>query len=109
MKAIINTFLATIIYCVSLSAQTDSIKKQVPDKVSYVWSMNGLPESILSFMKNNSNKTVEFDTNYYEKHINNKGEISYVIHIWDNGIPYFMKLNSSGEILSKTKQIVYKE
>ena len=109
MKTIINTFLCSIIYCVSLSAQTDSIKKQLTDKVSYVWSMKGLPESILSFIKNKSNKTVVFDTNYYEKHRNNEGEISYVIHIWDNGIPYFIKLNSSGEILSKTKQIIHKE
>ena len=77
-------------------------------KVYYFWSVKDLPETMLTYMKKNTSESVKFDTGYYEKSINYEGKIFYCIRMYENGAWYEIKFNSSGELISKTKEIQYR-
>jgi len=78
-------------------------------KEYYYGSLNDLPDTILSYIKNNTSKTVRFDPGYFEKYINYKGEVSYCIRMNENSTWYDIKLKSTGEIISKTKEPQFRE
>jgi hypothetical protein len=73
-------------------------------KTYYFWSLKDLPDSVLSHIKMNISKTVRFDTGYFEKHVNCKGEASYLLRTFENGSWFDVSFKNSGEIISKKKE-----
>lgn len=69
-------------------------------------SIKNLPDTIVSYMKENASDTVKFINNYMIKSINNRGEILYGIivyktpHSWIRR-GYILWFKSSGELISK--------
>ncbi len=78
-------------------------------KTYYYFSLNPLPDTILRYMKQNTSKTVKFDTGCSEKNINFKGEISYMIRDYKDGAWFDIIFKETGEIISKTKEIRFSE
>jgi hypothetical protein len=75
-------------------------------EVHYYGSLNGLPDTILNYIKNNESPTVKFNKKNMIKYYNNKGEMSYGIYM--NYSPnswtlhqYILKFKSNGEFISK--------
>ncbi len=69
-------------------------------------SIKDLPDTIVSYMKKNTSPKCGFATNFMIKSINNKGNISYSIMMWESPgswsrSNYILKFKSSGEIISK--------
>jgi hypothetical protein len=75
-------------------------------EVHYYGSLNGLPDTILNYIKKNESSAVEFNKKNMMKYYNNKGEISYGIimyyspHSWSEE-SYTLKFKSTGELISK--------
>jgi hypothetical protein len=73
--------------------------------------IKSLPDSIISYIKIHTTSDIGFYNNYFIKSINNKGEISYSIVMWEkypkislNTDRYILKFKSTGELISKEKQ-----
>jgi len=75
-------------------------------EVHYYGSLNGLPDTILNYMKKNESSTVKFDKKNMIKYYNNKEEVSYGIimnyspNTWSMD-QYILKFKSNGELVSK--------
>jgi len=78
-------------------------------KTFYFWSLKDLPDNILNYMKKNTSKTVNFVSGYFKKFINYNGDVGYSIRMSENNIWYDIKFKDSGEVISKTKEMQYKE
>lgn len=82
------------------------------NKDVYFNSLTDLPDTILSYMKKNESQIDRFDYDHMVKSINNKGEISYNINMLERSTTaysvsqgYILKFKSSGELISKEKEI----
>jgi hypothetical protein len=79
---------------------------RLENKDIYFNSLNSLPDTILHYMKKNTSKTVTFNFNHMTKSINNKGEVSYYIDMWESPgywsrTDYRLRFRSDGELISK--------
>lgn len=74
-------------------------------EVHYYGSLNGLPDTILNYIKKNESTTIKFDKKNTMKYYNNKGEVSYGIDMWEftpwSRTDYILKFKSTGEFISK--------
>ncbi len=66
--------------------------------VHYYGSLNGLPDTIVNYMKKNTASKCTFLMDEYSKYINKKGEISYGVIM---NRSYILKFKSNGEFISK--------
>jgi hypothetical protein len=69
-------------------------------------SMKGLSAAIVNYIKTNTSPNEGFINNFYIKSINNKGEISYGIDMWESPgswsrTDYRLKFKPTGELISK--------
>jgi hypothetical protein len=83
------------------------------NKDLYYDSLTSLPDTIVSYIKNNISQINRIDNSYMVKSINNKGEVSYSIKMLERSTSayralttYIIKFKSSGEIISKTPVIL---
>lgn len=82
------------------------------NKDVYFNSLAGLPDTILSYMKRKQSQIDRFDYGHMVKSINNKGEVRYSINMLERSTTayqvsqdYILKFKSSGELISKEKEI----
>jgi hypothetical protein len=75
-----------------------------------LYGFKNLPDTIVNYMKKNTSPSVKFLNHFITKSINNKGEISYSITMqedtnkWSRNY-YILKFKSTGELISKEKQL----
>jgi hypothetical protein len=65
-----------------------------------------LPDAIVNYMKKHTSATCGFFNNFMIRGINNKGEITYCIDMWESPNPssrsdYRLRFKSTGELISK--------
>jgi hypothetical protein len=77
-------------------------------EVHYYGTLNGLPDTILNYIKKNESTNTKFDKRNMIKYCNNNGEISYGIYMdyAPNGWAidrYILKFKNTGEFISKEK------
>jgi hypothetical protein len=69
------------------------------NKEIHFTTINGLPDTIVNYMKRNTSKNCIFPKDYMIKIINNKGEISYGIILQEFATEYLLWFKGSGEFM----------